>query len=136
MHWHLPILIKEGVPRQQLQPSGLKLRLNVRLHNLPSSAYQLEILVVVLNKKNKMAKKAKARVILVKLLSTAGTGYNYIKSRPRINPKLSLMKYDPVGTFICNCFFSSPSKVITERLMVSGFVVKQHVLFNETKMKK
>jgi large subunit ribosomal protein L33 len=44
-----------------------------------------------------MAKKAKARVILVKLLSTAGTGYNYIKSRPRISPKLSLMKYDPQG---------------------------------------
>ncbi|KAI8090016.1 50S ribosomal protein L33 [Halteromyces radiatus] len=57
-----------------------------------------------------MAKKAKARVILVKLLSSAGTGYNYIKSRPRINPKLSMMKYDPV--------------------------VKQHVLFTETKMKK
>ncbi|CAO0792340.1 hypothetical protein V8B55DRAFT_1511842 [Mucor lusitanicus] len=57
-----------------------------------------------------MAKKAKARVILVKLLSTAGTGYNYIKSRPRISPKLSLMKYDPQ--------------------------VKQHVLFTETKMKK
>ncbi|KAI7848007.1 50S ribosomal protein L33 [Circinella umbellata] len=57
-----------------------------------------------------MAKKAKARVILVKLLSTAGTGYNYIKARPRISPKLSMMKYDPM--------------------------VKQHVLFNETKMKK
>lgn len=47
-----------------------------------------------------MAKKAKARVILVKLLSTAGTGFNYIKSRPRISPKLSLMKYDPMGKFI------------------------------------
>lgn len=44
-----------------------------------------------------MAKKAKARVILVKLLSSAGTGYNYIKSRPRISPKLSMMKYDPMG---------------------------------------
>ncbi|KAI8973543.1 50S ribosomal protein L33 [Mycotypha africana] len=57
-----------------------------------------------------MAKKAKARVILVKLLSTAGTGYNYIKSRPRVASKLSLMKYDPM--------------------------VKKHVLFTETKMKK
>ncbi|KAI9254063.1 50S ribosomal protein L33 [Sporodiniella umbellata] len=57
-----------------------------------------------------MAKKAKARVILVKLLSSAGTGYNYIKSRPRINPKMSLMKYDPM--------------------------VQKHVLFTETKMKK
>ncbi|KAI8076465.1 uncharacterized protein B0P05DRAFT_545950 [Gilbertella persicaria] len=56
-----------------------------------------------------MAKKAKARVILVKLLSTAGTGYNYIKSRPRISPKLSLMKYDPQGNklllFIVICLY-------------------------------
>lgn len=44
-----------------------------------------------------MAKKAKARVILVKLVSSAGTGYNYVKSRPRISPKLSMMKYDPMG---------------------------------------
>ncbi|KAI7878928.1 50S ribosomal protein L33 [Lichtheimia hyalospora FSU 10163] len=57
-----------------------------------------------------MAKKAKARVILVKLVSSAGTGYNYVKSRPRISPKLSMMKYDPM--------------------------VKQHVLFNETKKMK
>ncbi|KAL1933529.1 hypothetical protein VTP01DRAFT_7619 [Rhizomucor pusillus] len=57
-----------------------------------------------------MAKKTKARVILVKLLSTAGTGYNYVKSRPRANPKLSMMKFDPV--------------------------VNKHVLFTETKLKR
>lgn len=48
-----------------------------------------------------MAKKTKARVILVKLLSSAGTGYNYIKSRPRTAPKLTLMKYDPMGMLHC-----------------------------------
>ncbi|KAI8052426.1 50S ribosomal protein L33, partial [Syncephalis plumigaleata] len=55
-----------------------------------------------------MAKKAKARVILVKLLSTAGTGAFYARSRPRLSPKLSMMKYDPV--------------------------VRKHVLFTETKI--
>ncbi|RKP08271.1 hypothetical protein THASP1DRAFT_29927 [Thamnocephalis sphaerospora] len=56
-----------------------------------------------------LAKKAKARVILVKLLSSAGTGFFYTRSRPRLSPKLSMMKYDPK--------------------------VRQHVLFNEAKIK-
>ncbi|KAI9594823.1 50S ribosomal protein L33 [Syncephalis fuscata] len=56
-----------------------------------------------------MAKKAKARVILVKLLSTANTGFFYARSRPRLAPKLSMMKYDPK--------------------------VRQHVLFTEAKIK-
>ncbi|RKP23449.1 NUDIX hydrolase domain-like protein, partial [Syncephalis pseudoplumigaleata] len=34
-------------------------------------------------------------VILVKLLSTAGTGTFYARSRPRLSPKLSMIKYDP-----------------------------------------
>ncbi|KAI9296271.1 50S ribosomal protein L33 [Neoconidiobolus thromboides FSU 785] len=56
-----------------------------------------------------MAKKAKARTILVKLLSTAKTGYFYVRSRPRVSPKLSFMKFDPK--------------------------INQHVLFTESKMK-
>ncbi|KAG1180551.1 hypothetical protein G6F70_001663 [Rhizopus microsporus] len=79
----------------------------VTFEGLPPLLVSLSLYLL---EKSAMAKKAKARVILVKLLSTAGTGYNYIKSRPRIAPKLSLMKYDPM--------------------------VKQHVLFTETKMKK
>jgi large subunit ribosomal protein L33 len=78
-----------------------------------------------------MAKKAKARVILVKLLSSAGTGFNYIKSRPRISPKLSMMKYDPMGKERIECrvlFFFLVSLIAS--------LVKQHVLFTETKMKK
>ncbi|KAF9091511.1 hypothetical protein BGX23_005089 [Mortierella sp. AD031] len=42
-----------------------------------------------------MAKKAKARTIIVKLLSTAGTGFFYTTRRPRTTPKLSFMKFDP-----------------------------------------
>ncbi|WBW72073.1 mitochondrial ribosomal protein subunit L33 [Schizosaccharomyces osmophilus] len=41
-----------------------------------------------------MAKKQKARLLL-KLLSSAGTGSFYVKSRPRTAPKLSFLKYDP-----------------------------------------
>lgn len=59
-----------------------------------------------------MAKKAKARVILVKLLSTAGTGFNYIKSRPRISAKMSLMKYDPMGKKKKKKFQNVESKLI------------------------
>ncbi|EUC60752.1 39S ribosomal protein L33 [Rhizoctonia solani AG-3 Rhs1AP] len=56
-----------------------------------------------------MAAKSKAKTILVKLVSTAQTGYFYTTSRPRLGEKLVRMKYDPK--------------------------VKQHVLFTESKMK-
>ncbi len=41
---------------------------------------------------------AKKNVVLVKLVSTAGTGYYYVKKRnPRKQPeKLAFKKYDPV----------------------------------------
>ncbi|KAF8952761.1 hypothetical protein CPC16_002862 [Podila verticillata] len=42
-----------------------------------------------------VAKKAKARTIIVKLLSTAGTGFFYTTRRPRTTAKLSFMKFDP-----------------------------------------
>jgi len=55
--------------------------------------------------------KAKAATVLVKLLSTAGTGYFYVlKKNPRVlTQKLAFMKYDPR--------------------------VRRHVLFTETKLK-
>ncbi|CDR47300.1 RHTO0S14e01904g1_1 [Rhodotorula toruloides] len=40
--------------------------------------------------------KAKSRTILVRLLSTVGTGYSYVARRPRVaERKLAFMKYDP-----------------------------------------
>ncbi|KAG8925181.1 hypothetical protein FRC03_012385 [Tulasnella sp. 419] len=42
-----------------------------------------------------MAAKAKAKTLLIKLVSTAQTGYFYTKVRRRAGPTLSLMKYDP-----------------------------------------
>ncbi|KAL2911504.1 39S ribosomal protein L33, mitochondrial [Polyrhizophydium stewartii] len=56
-----------------------------------------------------MAAKAKARTIVVRLLSTAGTGFTYMTKRRRALPKLQLRNFDPV--------------------------VNQHVLFLETKLK-
>lgn len=55
--------------------------------------------------------KAKAATVLVKLLSSAGTGYFYVKKKnPRVLvQKLAFMKYDPR--------------------------VRKHVLFTETKLK-
>lgn len=54
---------------------------------------------------------AKKNTILVKLVSTAGTGFFYVKKRnpKKLQEKLSFKKYDPV--------------------------VRKHVQFNESKMK-
>ncbi|KAK3905243.1 hypothetical protein C8A05DRAFT_30929 [Staphylotrichum tortipilum] len=43
-----------------------------------------------------MAKKAKARVISVRLLSMAMTGFFYTFSRPRASVPMSMIKYDPI----------------------------------------
>eukprot|EP01036_Dinobryon_divergens_P028404 gene28404-37341_t len=58
-----------------------------------------------------MAGKGKVKTLAIKLLSTAGTGFFYVTTKnPRnVTRKLSLKKYDPV--------------------------VRQHVIFNETKLK-
>ncbi|KAK4134925.1 hypothetical protein BT67DRAFT_441362 [Trichocladium antarcticum] len=50
-----------------------------------------------------MAKKApkttaKARVINVRLLSMAMTGFFYVFTRPRTSLPMSMIKYDPIGT--------------------------------------
>ncbi|KAI1257079.1 hypothetical protein MGN70_000118 [Eutypa lata] len=43
-----------------------------------------------------MAKKTKARVISVRLISMAMTGFFYQFSRPRTSRPMSMLKYDPV----------------------------------------
>ncbi|GES88389.1 ribosomal protein L33 [Rhizophagus clarus] len=43
----------------------------------------------------KMVKKTKARTTIVRLVSSAGTGYFFTRIRPRQLPKLSFVKYDP-----------------------------------------
>ncbi|GAW26370.1 putative ribosomal protein L33 [Rosellinia necatrix] len=43
-----------------------------------------------------MAKKAKSRLISVRLISMAMTGFFYQFSRPRTARPMSMLKYDPV----------------------------------------
>ncbi|KAK1771806.1 hypothetical protein QBC33DRAFT_524887 [Phialemonium atrogriseum] len=43
-----------------------------------------------------MAKKAKSRIISVRLISMAMTGYFYQFSRPRTSLPMSMLKYDPI----------------------------------------
>ncbi|KAI9338086.1 hypothetical protein DFJ73DRAFT_587375 [Zopfochytrium polystomum] len=44
-----------------------------------------------------MSKKAKARSLVVRLISSAGTGFFYTTTRRRLLPKLQLRKFDPIG---------------------------------------
>ncbi|KAK2014252.1 hypothetical protein LZ32DRAFT_202823 [Colletotrichum eremochloae] len=44
----------------------------------------------------KMAKKAKSRVMIVRLLSMAATGYFYTFKRLRTASPMSMLKYDPI----------------------------------------
>ncbi|KAI9096127.1 hypothetical protein DFS34DRAFT_581731, partial [Phlyctochytrium arcticum] len=37
-----------------------------------------------------------SRTIVMKLVSTAGTGFFYVTTRRRALPKLALMKHDPI----------------------------------------
>ncbi|KAL2115906.1 hypothetical protein VTJ04DRAFT_10161 [Mycothermus thermophilus] len=43
-----------------------------------------------------MAKKPKSRIISVRLLSMAMTGYFYTFTRPRASRPMSMIKYDPI----------------------------------------
>lgn len=42
---------------------------------------------------------AKSRMISVRLISMAMTGFFYSFTRPRTSRPMSMLKYDPVGTF-------------------------------------
>ena len=62
--------------------------------------------------------RTKARLTLAKLYSIAGTGYIYSYKRPRTNPKLELVKYDPLGM-----------QILIFNLSIAG----RHCLFTENK---
>lgn len=42
----------------------------------------------------------KSRVVIVRLLSQAMTGFYYSFSRPRTSKPMSLLKYDPIGAYL------------------------------------
>ncbi|PWN18823.1 hypothetical protein BCV69DRAFT_284800 [Microstroma glucosiphilum] len=43
-----------------------------------------------------MAVRARSRIVIARLFSSAGTGFAYTTVRPRIADRLVLMKYDPI----------------------------------------
>lgn len=47
-----------------------------------------------------MTKKKKHSTIIIRLISTAQTGFFYTTQRLRMGPKLSAVKYDPRGTIL------------------------------------
>jgi large subunit ribosomal protein L33 len=52
-------------------------------------------------------KTAKSRTIAVRLISMALTGYYKTLVRPRQHRPLSMLKYDPVGTFLLDFLHST-----------------------------
>jgi len=68
--------------------------------------------------------------MVVRLISTAQTGYFYTTQRLRQGPKLSAVKYDPRGKKL------SFSPGTDAYMYVSASLVKQRVLFVESKKTK
>lgn len=70
---------------------------------------------------------AKSRTIAVRLISMAMTGYYKTFSRPRQHRPLSMLKYDPVGTYALQVAGREQGADIW------SCVVKKKVLFLEQK---
>ena len=61
--------------------------------------------------------------MIVRLVSSAQTGYAYTKVKLRTGPKLTMVKYDPMGMYA----------IFTRYSLLICFLVKQRVLFVEKK---
>lgn len=74
---------------------------------------------------------------MVKLVSTALTGFFYTARRPRLSEKLAFRKYDPVGEYAGCCMLVTMSSITSALTCVLTrlLLVKKHVLFTESKMK-
>ncbi|CAJ0925309.1 unnamed protein product [Ranitomeya imitator] len=81
--------------------------------------------VIILTPINLSFSVLSGRVLLVKMVSAAGTGYSFNTRRNKLKDKLILRKYDPLGNG-CSTFCSF-------RIFFFALAVKQHVLFHEKK---
>ena len=70
----------------------------------------------------------RGRALIVRLISTAQTGFFYSTQRLRQGPKLSAVKYDPIGNVVYNIYFNRPD--------ANSTTVKRRVLFVESKKTK
>ncbi|KAL1838694.1 hypothetical protein VTJ49DRAFT_2284 [Mycothermus thermophilus] len=66
-----------------------------------------------------MARKAKSRVINVRLLSMAMTGYFYTFTRLRTAPPMSMIKYDPIDNTYINHALNMISSCSCVRILSS-----------------
>jgi hypothetical protein len=66
----------------------------------------------------------------------AMTGYYKTFTRPRAHRPLSMLKYDPVGTFATPCAFGEFEVKTVGTFADDGMIVRKQVLFLEQKRKK
>jgi large subunit ribosomal protein L33 len=67
------------------------------------------------------------RTLIVRLISTAQTGFFYTTQRPRLGPRLSAVKYDPKGTSCC--LFYSSVLLYTRSHVLGAYVLYYAVSF-------
>ncbi|ORY05378.1 hypothetical protein BCR34DRAFT_45185 [Clohesyomyces aquaticus] len=75
------------------------MRASIRLHRVVSSKARSRNHTSfhhIASRPAPMAKKAKSRTIMVRLISMAMTGYYRTLMRPRAHRPLSMLKYDPI----------------------------------------
>ena len=73
------------------------------------------------------------RTIIVRLISTAQTGYFYSTTRARLGPRLSAIKYDPTGVPVLSnaLFIYADLKVFDHSETASVVCGKQKVVKEE-----
>ena len=80
---------------------------------------------------------AKSRTISVRLISMAMTGYYRTFVRPRTSRPLSMLKYDPVGTFKLKSYRIESDGYMATRSLIAltdlDVTVRKRVLFLEQK---
>jgi len=98
------------------------------LHNHGQGQSQVRLFAAA-QKIGVLAEEIIARTIVVRLLSTARTGFFYTMTRQRLKPPINTVKYDPVGALVqvTVCYVYS---------YISTTTVKARVLFVESKKSK
>ena len=91
--------------------------------------------VVIFASSTTNAYSRKNSTLIVRLISTAQTGFFYTTQRLRTGPKLAAVKYDPRG--MCASWLSVPRcACVLTVIVLFVFTVKRRVLFVESKKTK
>ncbi|TQS32787.1 hypothetical protein Golomagni_06889 [Golovinomyces magnicellulatus] len=77
---------------------------------------------------------AKTRLINVRLISMAMTGFFYTFKRPRTSLPMGMLKYDPIGTpTILKHYLPFARVIAAGHMLIYTITVRKKVLFLETK---